>query len=464
MSGAEHPPLSKEDDRLAAILARGGNLGIGDKVRYDHARQQWHVWDDVTGIWRPDLTRKIRKMIHDQAGEYMKDASPAEGKILLTLLNDNKKTSVLASMMWMDGISMKGDEWDPDPNLLGCANGIVDLRTGELLTGRPDLLVTKSTGIRYDPEAAPPKVFAKFLRDITSGDADVADYILRVLGYSLYGHQKEQKFWVMVGQGQNGKGTLNLLMIHLLGDYGIFISPAMYMRTKNGTAASHQARVDLMELVGKRFAATSEPVKGEFNDELIKAHTGEDPIRARGIFQNHEIQFMPTHTLFLATNNPPRLEDVGKSMQRRLRAIHFLEQFEGPRKDKFLLEKMKAESEGILRLLVMSAMRWQTDELPEPEKVLEWSSAYINENDPLSEWVYDCCVLDPRATEGAKLLADSFNDWANRNAADTMSAQGFGQAISRRFRKTKTRTGWVYLGLRLKNAVEWAATAGDGEE
>lgn len=451
----------KEDDRLAAILARHHPLGIGDKIRFDHARNQWHYWEERTGIWRPDKTKRVRQMIHDMAARYIKASrSQEEAKDYLCLWNESKKTSVMGALEWTNGIAMTGEEWDPDPNLLGCANGIVNLCTGELITGQPELLVTKSTGVRYNPDAQAP-TFARFLTDITSGDADVAEYLMRVLGYSLFGHQKEQKFWVLIGQGQNGKGTLIKVMLHLLGDYAIFLSPAMYMKTKSGTAASNVARADLISLAGKRFAATSEPVQGEFNDEMVKAHTGEDPIRARGIFERHEIQFMPTHTLFFATNDPPRLEDVGKSMQRRLRAIHFLEQFDGSRKDDQLLEKLKDESEGILAWLVKAAVAWQEDRLAEPAQVIDWSSAYISDNDPLSEWAYDCCVMEPKATEQAKLLHDSYAEWAARNGADDMNMTAFGSAISRRFRKTRTRTGAVYLGVRLKNAVEWAANAGE---
>ena len=45
---------------------------------------------------------------------------------------------------------------DTDPYLLNCANGTVDLRTGELREPRREDLLTKSTGIEYDPERQVP--------------------------------------------------------------------------------------------------------------------------------------------------------------------------------------------------------------------------------------------------------------------------------------------------------------------
>ena len=91
----------------------------------------------------------------------------------------------------------------------------------------------------------------------------------------------------------------------------MFASSAMYMRSKHGDPGSAGPRADLMALQGKRFLTPAEPVQGAFNDELVKHHTGGDPVRARALHSNTELQFPPTWTIFFLTNNPPKLEDVG---------------------------------------------------------------------------------------------------------------------------------------------------------
>ena len=50
---------------------------------------------------------------------------------------------------------------------------------------------------------------------------------------------------------------------------------------------------------------------GQFNDEMVKAHTGDDPIRARALYSNDYAEFRPTHTIMIAANTPPKVSDVG---------------------------------------------------------------------------------------------------------------------------------------------------------
>jgi phage/plasmid-associated DNA primase len=52
---------------------------------------------------------------------------------------------------------------------------------------------------------------------------------------------------------------------------------------------------------------------------MLKAHSGSDFIEARTLHSKTFKTFQPTHKIVFLTNNPPRTEDVGPSMQRRVR-------------------------------------------------------------------------------------------------------------------------------------------------
>ena len=63
----------------------------------------------------------------------------------------------------------------------------------------------------------------KFIESITEGDNEFAHYIQRALGYSVFGHTREQVFFLIIGLGANGKGVLLRVLNQVLGDYGSYL-------------------------------------------------------------------------------------------------------------------------------------------------------------------------------------------------------------------------------------------------
>lgn len=452
--------IDKTDDRLTDLLDRPWPLGLNDRLRFDHERDRWHHWDKH--LWRPDTTGYVFELLRDRLFDWFRAYQMQAGvvKDLTSLLNLPKKKSVLETFSTRRSVALEGDEWDQDPYLMGAPNGLIDLRTGKLITtSHPEYLISRSVRVPYVPKSDPAvdcPGFLYFLHEITAGDTDKANYLLGVFGYALFGLQKEQKFWMFTGQGNNGKGTLTRVIAHIMGDYAAAPSATLYMRSKNGSPSSNSARADLIALHGLRFTPISEPEGGAFNDELLKSHTGDDPIRARALYKA-EIEFRPTHTIVVSTNQPPRVEDVGKSMQRRVRVVPFTESFDGPRMDRDLEDKLKGESVGILALLVRKAVEWYEDGLPEPPSITAASASYIEDNDPLSEFVYARCVIDPTSSTSAKPLFDAYTEWSRTSDHGRgMTMTEFGTLLGRRFQKTKVTSGTVYRGLRLRSAVELA--------
>lgn len=453
--------LNSKDDYLAGMLGQPYPLGLGDRIRFDHSTELWHIWDSIR--WAPDRTAKVYDLIRERLNMWFASSSinPSESsaKVFLTLMDYAKKTSVLKTLASMPGIAMAGEEWDQHPELMGFENGVLDLRTLILDTSPdPALLISRSTGVAWDPNAdvAP---FESFVDDIMGRDPDMTSYLIRVLGYSMLGSNAEQKFWLWVGQGQNGKGVLARTVTRALGDYAVSPPDTLYMKTKYGAASSDKPRPELLKLEGARFASMSEPQGGQFNEELLKAHTGNDPIEGRTLYSKTFKTFLPTHTIFFLTNNPPRTDDVGPSMQRRVRIIWFEQDYRDPKRDdKGLEDRLKAVPalQGALRLMASAAAAYLNVGLIEPQNVTDWSRQYIEENDPISAWVNEMCVPGNREEVRAGDAWKSFDGWGERNGAEKMSMTGFGLAMGRKFEKKVRKTGAHYLGLRLKNMSDVA--------
>lgn len=451
----EKVEVSKYDEQLADLADRSWPLGVNDRVRFDRSNKRWLTWQKHR--WVDDEAPAYRLLVERALAWMVATKNSKIRTAISSLLNVAKQEAVMKALSRRVGIRLEGNEFDQDPFLLGCTNGVVDLRTGELLTeGIPGDYITKSIRLPYDPDAPEPTLFLQFLRDVMSGDEEMTAYLLGILGYSLFGYQREQKFWMFVGQGQNGKGTLTKVIHWILDEYAVFAQSTLYMKSRFGEASSDKPRPDLIALQGVRFAPTSEPVGGSFNDEMVKHHTGDDPIRARTLFVGRQVEFRPTHTLIFLTNDPPKTEDVGLSMRRRVRIVEFNERFEGDREDKDLEKKLKEEAPGILRFLIGAAKFYYENGLPEPAKVTLASAEYIEENDPLTLFVRDACVIDRHVKTNSRVLYDAYQDWALANEIQVMSMTGFGLAIQHRqsVKRHRERSGSYYMGIRPRNAGE----------
>lgn len=462
---------TSKDDYLASMLAQPAPLGLGNRARYDHSTGTWHIWDGIR--WKPDRVENIYEQVRRRLFDVWlpsKDINPTEDtlKMYSTLMNQSKKETVLKSLRSMPGIATDGEEWDQEPFLIGFENGTLDLRTLMLETSPdPAWNITRSTGFDWDP-GADPSLFNDFIEEITSHNPDVAVYLLQVLGYSMLGNNQEQKFWMWVGGGSNGKGILARTVTKALGDYAYSPPAALYMRTRMGASNANVPRPELLKLQGMRFTFMSEPEGGQFNEELLKAHTGNDPIEARTLYSAKYKTFMPTHTIHFLTNQPPKTDDVGPSMQRRVRIIKFLEDYrpESGRADNTLegrLQQPEALKGALVAIAAQAHSYLQTNTLPEPALVKSWSMAYIAENDPIAAFVSGACVESPGVSERGGALFKAFEHFCEENGYEPMTMTAFGRSMAIRYPKKRVASGTVYDGIRLKNTTDWASESSEDE-
>lgn len=466
--------LTSKDDYLAAMLSVPSPLGLGDRVRFDHSTGLWHVWNGIR--WEPDKTLKVYDLVRDRLMNVWLPSSAINPtadsmKTYSVLMDYAKKTSVLKTLSSMPGIAMTGEEWDQHPELMGFENGVLDLRTLDFETNpSPDLLISRSTGHDWDPQAdyAP---FTDFIEDIMSHDPDTSAYLLRVLGYSMLGTNAEQKFWMWVGGGSNGKGILARTVTKALGDYAYSPPDTLYMRNRFGAAQSNAPRPELLKLQGARFTFMSEPQGGQFNEALLKAHSGNDPIEARTLYSARFKTFTPTHKIVFLTNEMPKTDDVGPSMQRRVRVIKFMEDYSpestAHTPDNTLEPRLQSDENlrGALVAMAVQAHHYlKTSSIPEPKQVTEWSKAYIAENDPISAFISAMCVQQPGAEAPGGQTYKAFRSFCETNGYEEMSMTAFGRAMGQRFEGKDRAAGKFYIGVRLKNITDHnEATDGDSE-
>jgi P4 family phage/plasmid primase-like protien len=216
------------------------------------------------------------------------------------------------SKLFVPAVAMDADPW-----LLGCANGVLDLRTGELLPSHPDQLISKTTGIAYDPRAKAP-IWEAFLKRIFRQHDDLPAFMQTLTGYWLTGLTDPALLAVLYGVGGNGKSRMVEAIQSVMGDYAA-TAPQKLLMMRYG----NQHSTELTTLQGRRFVVANESSEGgRLDEEKIKALTGSDRITARRMYQD-DFTFKPTHKLALLTNHKPVVRNTDDGIWRRLLLIPF---------------------------------------------------------------------------------------------------------------------------------------------
>jgi putative DNA primase/helicase len=135
---------------------------------------------------------------------------------------------------------------------LGAANGVVDLRTGQLRPAQPEDRITIHSPVLFDPRSRCPR-FEQFLSEVFLGDAEMIGFIQRAVGYCLTGDVSEQCLFLCYGEGANGKSTLLEIVRFVLGGYAHKLPFSAFELTARSGIPNDVAR-----LVGKRLVTAVE--------------------------------------------------------------------------------------------------------------------------------------------------------------------------------------------------------------
>ncbi|QQG66343.1 DNA primase family protein [Desulfobulbus oligotrophicus] len=452
------------NERGDGLLYAARNRGsfIFNSTPKDGQWLRWggNVWEDDEFRDSFDAVEKVALNYEDQAlalekrlEEQHKDKRPKKGDKdywMVQLISKLRKrvdrlrseSGAKKALVWAPVVdrSMACRELDMDrhPWLLPCVNGVIDLKTGVLLPGRPGDLLTKAITVPYDPHADYTE-WATVLDDIT-GSPEVSAFLKRFFGYAITGHSYEQYIAVFIGRGRNGKGVLFSLLSSVLGPYYHVISPAMLTEQKVDPSIN-AASEHKYALLGKRLVVAGETKRGQRVDAgNLKGLTGDDQIECRPNF-GKVVVFDPTHTLCLHTNHMPTGMGTDFALIQRLLKIDFPWSFvDDPeaeakkypsmagsfkKKDPRLKDRLRDNLTGILTWLVEGCREWQERGLDPPEQLLKSAEELAASEDYMKEFLTDCLVIypdDPARQISFPTLYQCFLWWWGNNRGDVKKA------------------------------------------
>lgn len=447
------------DEEIRAIAESVGRYEVGgyprseagqaelfstlNRGKYLHDGRLWLAW---RGHWWDD--HRVEPEIYEKAVEAARYRGTVDDKDERKFGLSMESKAHLAAVLDLSAkrLAVDPETLDSDPYLLGVANGVVDLRTGDLVESSGRLL-SRHTLHEYRTNEAAPR-WESFIQEIFNGDREVINYVWKAVGYSFTGLTGEQCWFLCYGRGANGKSTFLETLRSIAGTYGHTAKVSTFTTQRSRSDADE----DVASLKGKRYVISGEAGHtAELDQERIKSLIGTETARARFLYSG-SFEFTPVFKLWIANNQRPRVTDDSAGFWRRVRLVPFERQF-SPTDDPDLRATLHAESHGILTWCIDGARRYITDGLDVPERIRAVTESYQEENDHFGQFIREACELDPDSRTEAHNLYNTYKRWALESGYTqnrTWPPHLFGRAASTRFDRVRDGERTYYTGVSVR--------------
>jgi putative DNA primase/helicase len=418
------------------------------KLRYDPDTGHWYNFDGVVWLVKKQAPVKYAKAL-------LQDLSAGQGKKggdIQSFRNIASINSLIKMAESEQVLSVGEANFDRDVDLFAVKNGVIDLKTGELRAARAQDFLRRCANVEYIKDATCP-LWLKFIDQVTCGDAELAKFLQRCIGYTLFGHTKSQVFFVLEGSGSNGKGSLLRTLAAMLGAYAAELSPNLITSAySNNANASSPA---LASLKGIRLGSVPElPSKRGFDTAFVKQFAGGDSITARTNYGD-PFTFKPEGKLWISTNDMPEIAASDEAMWRRIVPIPFRGKFSDKKRDDDLEIKLSQELSGILNWAVAGATDYAAKgKLGTCEAVEQHKKQLRRESDTFGGWKIEHLIEEVNTKLQASKAYASYSTYARRMGKAPISTAQFKVRMeSQGFAHKATKKYHCYLGIGLRPAA-----------
>jgi putative DNA primase/helicase len=428
--------------RTLSDIGNGRRLvdSFGNAVRYTPGIG-WFIWDGQ--YWKPDaedlgmheLAKKLPPIIatevvhysdQDKKNEVIKWANNAKSNSRLngSIESANSDPRIVTSV----------ERWDGDEYLFGVQNGVIDLRTGELLRGRPDLYITKRAEVAYTAGLRNVR-WEQFIDFATGGDKELQEWIQRAVGYTLTGLNNQDLMFLVYGPPGSGKNTFVEAVVKAMGTQQYAWPLDSSILADNGGATSSTDLYHWAELRGRRMVWVDElPESERIKENAIKKLTGSSEISARSPGEK-PFTFKAQAKLWITTNHRPMIND--DAMWRRIRPIPWSNVPESPDPD---LKAYLFDAEGglpaILSWAVEGAIKYLGSSARDP---LGWCAAvkdaaeiYRKNEDRIGLFLDEEAKESDGGSLSVKALFSVYRMWSEDRGERPMTQIAFNRKLSDR--------------------------------
>lgn len=229
-------------------------------------------------------------------------------------------------------------------NKIPFQNGLFNLLTGELEGFTPNYVSKNKIPTEYNPSAKS-GVIDNFLDDLSCNDKSIRAVIEEMVGTVLYRSSDFDAFFILIGDGSNGKSTLLEMIIKMIGEEN---TSSLELKDLDKTFKT-------AELFGK-LANIGDDISSKDikNSSFIKKLASGNKVNVEKKGMN-PFEMKPYAKMIFSSNSTPVIHDTSHGINRRLMLIPLNNKFE--KNVRFKEEIMRSENLEYLLLLGIRGLK-----------------------------------------------------------------------------------------------------------
>ena len=289
--------------------------------------------------------------------------------------------------------------------LISLKNGLFHVRDQVLIPHSLGFFTQNSLNFNYDPSAKCP-LWEQFMVDIWDDDIEAIHTLQEMFGYILSGDTQQQKFFNMIGPRRSGKGTINRILVALLGQHNT-VAPEL------GELCD---TFGLQPWLGKLLASFTDARAPERNRNAVVSQllriVGGDTVTVNRKNKEAWNGYLPTR-IVIYSNEVLQLTENSNALTGRMIVLKMTKTFYG-NEDTTLAVKLEQELSGIFNWAMEGLRRRLTrgGHFIQPKSGASYLELMAELGNPIGSFVEDTLIFDPIGSVAKDDVFTCFSHWA----------------------------------------------------
>lgn len=264
--------------------------------------------------------------------------------------------------------------------LIPVQNGVFNLKTKQLEPFSPDYVFTTKISTAYMENPSLPIIdgwnVEAWLSSIACGDQEITNLLWQVMNDSLNGNYTRKKAIFLVGDGNNGKGTFQELIVNLIGSQNI----------ASLKVNEFDERFKLSALEGKTAAIGDDVPVNVYIDDSSNFNSVVTGDRVQVEFKNKPL-YTTTYkcSVIQSTNGMPKFRNKTNGTIRRIIIVPFGADFNGSAEN-FKIKDEYIRDPEVLQYVLRKAIHMDFERFDVPAASERELEVFQQDNDPILDF------------------------------------------------------------------------------